>query len=293
MRYTPTLAMRAARLGCLCALVLGCDPAERQPRKAEPEAESVVAKPQQNAVSDKLLSVQQYSELGVPACDREWSGYDMARAQQALARLARRERQSLPRFESERSGAVFARMTARDNLNLYKNRSLPLDARISQLLMHFRATNGIIGLYLSAAKAGESYNCEMVECFNSQKRASVLLFDLADELMLTLDKSDPASARRMVELKSVKGRTAELDMDSLQWLHEPFDAGTHARLIETMIEIGPRIAPELPLAFRQELIAQVECYLEDPKLAEHRDQLLQLLALLKDLPPATMNVPAP
>ncbi len=78
--------------------------------------------PELHPPADKSLTLEQLIEAGVPAHDREWSGDDMTRAANILAAIAQKNTDHLPRYLSQHSGQAFERLTANDNLNLYRNR---------------------------------------------------------------------------------------------------------------------------------------------------------------------------
>lgn len=82
--------------------------------------------------SDESLTSEEYLRLGLPAQDRDWSAEDMAKAEKILALLARKGYRKLPRYKSQRSGEVFARLTSPQNLDTLKDRTLPLNVEKMQ-----------------------------------------------------------------------------------------------------------------------------------------------------------------
>src|SRR5262245_66468073 len=82
--------------------------------------------------ADPSLTPEEYLKAGVPAWEKPWSAEDMAAAARALSAVAEKDPRSLPRYQSERSGPLFARITAADNLDRFKDPSLPLDQRFPQ-----------------------------------------------------------------------------------------------------------------------------------------------------------------
>src|SRR5687768_13419983 len=73
-----------------------------------------------NAIRDHSLPADKYIELGLPSYDRTWSGPEMTAAANALRSIAATSPQQLPRLNSGRSGAVFARIMAPDNLDFLR-----------------------------------------------------------------------------------------------------------------------------------------------------------------------------
>src|SRR4051794_9837060 len=53
--------------------------------------------------ADESLDLKGYSDLGVPAIDKPWSGVELAAAAKVLIALAQKSPQQLPRYKSTRS----------------------------------------------------------------------------------------------------------------------------------------------------------------------------------------------
>lgn len=70
---------------------------------------------------DQSLTEEEYAALGMPTHDRLWSDAEMAKAASVLQTLGQNAPEHLPRFNSKRSGKVFARLAARENLEAYKS----------------------------------------------------------------------------------------------------------------------------------------------------------------------------
>jgi hypothetical protein len=64
--------------------------------------------------TDESLTVEQYLGLGVPPPDRAWQAEDYKKAGRVFSKLSREQ---LPRFESPRSGEIFARIVSLDNFD--------------------------------------------------------------------------------------------------------------------------------------------------------------------------------
>jgi hypothetical protein len=162
INLTKDLDMRAFPRGAVpcrvwfllvCAALSGCG--DRSPRSGSIRGSPAEAQPVPNAKEhatpeDRSLTSDEYIRLGLSAHDRLWSGDDMASATKVLSGIAQRDPGQLPRYRSEHSGAVFARLTAAQNLEFYRNRSLPLDVRFPQAITYFESTNQLLKLYLAA-----------------------------------------------------------------------------------------------------------------------------------------------
>jgi hypothetical protein len=115
----------------------------------------------QGAAEDVSLSARDYIARGLPAPDRIWLGNDVETAANVLATLAEQGHGQLPRAGSARSGEVFTRMTSADNLAYYRDRTLPLNARLPLALTHLQAGSQLLKLYLAQFLTNDVRDTEM------------------------------------------------------------------------------------------------------------------------------------
>ena len=217
--------------------------------------------------SDESLTSEDYLRLGMPSDDRNWSSIDMVQAQKILASLPGGHA-SLPRYQSERSGAMFARLTSSQNLELFRNRSLPPEGRISLALNFGRASNEIFKLYLAAFIKKKVRDSEMIELLGAQLRMVVVNADLMNELAPTLDKGDPAYSARMQGFEQAKRGAASVVMGALQTFDEQqtYRQSGLERLADYVRDTFPTLVPFLPPGARAEAKATLKTMLEDPKM---------------------------
>lgn len=233
--------------------------------------------------SDESLTAEQYLGLGLPAQDREWSGDDMVKAAQILASVAQKGYWQLPRYKSNRSGEVFARLTSPQNLDLFKNRTLPLDARFPQALNHFQANNQVLKLYLAGFLKKEVRDSELVELMGSQFRSTVVMLELVDEFLPTIKKDDPKYQVRMQGLDQMKRGLASVIAGGLQTLTErnSYQGSELVRLVGYMQETFPLIVPRLPPGARTETMLRLEKMQDDPALKDLQPGLGELRSKVK------------
>lgn len=219
---------------------------------------------------DRSLSLDEYIQSGVPASDRPWSGEDMARAADRLMALARQDQGKLPRFASKRSGELFARITARKNLDLYRNRSLPLAARLPDALKYTESLNQMAKTYLSSFLKGATGGGEVIELLGAELRLMVVLMESIDEFLPTIPKDDPNYAVRMGGLRQMKEGLATVVMGSLQTLTEKdtYRADERLKLLGYMKETIPAILPRLLPGTRKEFLQRVLGMAKDANLRE-------------------------
>ena len=77
---------------------------------------------------------EEYIRLGMPAYDRDWSAKDMVNAAKVLASIEQRGNQYLPRYKSDRSGVVFARIISPDNFEFLLKHDIPLKVRMPEAI---------------------------------------------------------------------------------------------------------------------------------------------------------------
>jgi hypothetical protein len=229
------------------------------------------------------LTAEEYLRLGLPAHDREWSGDDMAKAEKVLTLLTQKGYRQLPRYKSERSGEMFARLTSSQNLRLFKNRTLPLDARFPQALRYYQASNQVSKLYLSGFLKKDVRDSELVEIMGSMFRSTVVIFDLVDEFLPTIKKDDPTYQVRMQGLDRMKGGLASIVAGGLLTLTEKefYRRSELVRLVAYMQETFPRIVPRLPPGSRTETLLRLEKMQKDPALKDLQPGLRELYSKVK------------
>ncbi len=230
--------------------------------------------------ADKSLTVEQYIKAGVPAHDRSWSGDDMARAASVFMGISEKDASQLPRYKSESSGKAFERLTADSNFDMYRDLSLPVDHRFPDAMTYMQAFNQVFMLYFSAFNRDAVGGSELIELSNVQLRMSVVMINLTEEVLPSLDKDDPSFPTRMNGLKQMKGGMASIVAGSLQTLTESHayrtsDLKRFAGYLEATL---PDILPELPDGSQTETLARLESFLDDPKMEDLKPELDSLFA---------------
>ena len=261
----------SAAVGIVLAALLSCSEAEKRVGNAR------------GVLPDRSLTPEEYIRVGLPAHDRPWSGADMARAERVLSALAAKDPSQLPRYQSERSGAVFARIVADDNLGFSRNRSLPLEARMPDAMEYFRSSNAVTKLYAAALSTGAITGAELVELIGSTLRTSVVALQLIAEFLPTLDKNDPTYPVRMEGLQQFREGLAITVAGTLQTLTErnAYEAPALKRLLAYMQQTLPAILPELPAGSRLETVVRLRSFRDDEKMADLRPDLVGLLRVVE------------
>ncbi len=202
----------------------------------------------------------------------------MVMAEKTLAALGQKGYRQLPRYKSKRSGEMFARLTSPQNLELFKNRSLPLNARFPQALQYYQASNQVSKLYAFGYLKKEVRDSELVELMGALFRTTVVLLELVDEYLPTIKKDDPKYQARMQGLEQMKRGLASIVTGGLQTLRERthYRRSELVRLVDYMDETFPLLIPRLPAKTRTETLLRLEKMQEDPTLKDLQPGLRQL-----------------
>ena len=128
----------------------------------------------------------------------------MTTAANALRSISAASPGQLPRLDSSRSGAVFARIIARDNLDFFRNRSLPLNSRFPAAIAYIESLNGIVKIYLSAFTSRHVSGDDLIELMGAVLRTVQVTLELVDEFLPTISKDDPKYDVRMDGLKRMR-----------------------------------------------------------------------------------------
>jgi len=247
-------------------------------------AMSCGAAPQEKKTEvDESLTSDEYIRIGMPAQDRDWFGDDMVKAEKILASLVQKSYRQLPRYKSDRSGDMFARLTSPKNLEAYKNKTLPFNARYSQALAYYQSSGQIMLIYTAGFMKKEVRDSELVELMGSVLRTTVIVIDLADEMLPTIKKNDPDYAVRMQGVDQMKRGLASVVAGSLQTLTErkSYRGSELARLVGYMQETFPQIVSWLPPGSRTETLLRLEKMKDDPTLRDLQPGLGELYSKVK------------
>ena len=282
------LPLRSLALALVPLVLTGCGNDNPPPVSSEPTAQpferATASRPVPLPETDQSLASEEYIRLGLPAHDRPWSGLDMVKAEEVLTSLATSgNRRQLPRFESERSGEVFARLASTENLDLFKDQSLPLPARLQQTGAYLQSQSKIMKLYLSARLRNEVGDSELVELIGAQLYLVVILQEQVGEMLPILDKNDPTYPVRMQGLKQMKQGLATVVMGGLQTLseRESYRSSELHRLLGYLGDTFPTLIPHLSPASRSEAMHRLETLRDDPASHDLRPELEKLHSKVK------------
>jgi hypothetical protein len=241
--------------------------------------------------ADHSLSVEEYIRDGMPPVDRPWSAKDFGMAYSEILTRSQRDPGQLPRYQSPRSGAIFARMTAVENLEPFKDKSKPLDTRIPQGLEYYKTLPNLVRIYAGAHEKGAVGDSEIIELTGHMLRGSVVLLGLIDEFLSTVDKNDGKYANRMKGLALLKQGISTTLSGALVMLTEAqlYRASERIRLIGYLTETLPDLFGGMTPVDRANLVGQIQKFNNETRSADLQPALRELEALaselLKKVPP--------
>lgn len=240
-----------------------------------------------SAPADESLTLEEYLAAGLPAHDRSWSGHDALRAAAALEKLSQGAPQRLPRSGSIRSGTLFARLVSPQNLELHRNPLFPLGQRLPDALNWTQAAAQLQMLYANAANQGAVGDSENVELLGLQFRLAALMVGVVDELLPTLDPSDPTYSVRMQGLDMMRSGMAQQVSGGLTTLTELnfYRVSELKRLLGYMQTTYPVIFTALTDSSRTEAKVRLQGFCNDPQMQELQPELDHLLTAVSAVRP--------
>jgi hypothetical protein len=231
-----------------------------------------------DVLPDRSLALEEYIRAGIPAANKPWSAIEMSAAATALSALAEKDPNTLPRYESDRSGPLFARITSADNLAYFRDRSIPLDQRFPGGGEFFLALHNIFKLYSNAFLHHAISDSEIVEIMGTEFRATVVIIELYKEFVPTLSRNDPKYMNRMAGVAKVKLGMTTMVIGALQTLAETRNLRPTQmkRLLTYMQETFPLIISELVPGPASEILARIKSMSTDPIMLEVQPGLQEL-----------------
>jgi hypothetical protein len=204
-----------------------------------------------SAPADRSLAIEEYRRKGVPDPGGAWSGRSADEAARAVKKASR-----LPRLDSPRSGALFARMTSPGNLDGCRDRKRPVENRLVDAAKHLSASGDLLRTYGKAYANGEVGDLEPIEVHAHCMRVAALIAELGDEVLADGSGNSAAQAARRKSVERIHDGLAMLIEGSLEML-EQMETSTpdrRRRFLQGLAQTAPGIAARLPPLRRARII---------------------------------------
>jgi hypothetical protein len=142
--------------------------------------------------------------MGMPAPDRVWSPDDMGNAIEVCRKLLAEDIEKLPRYEGKTSGAMFSRMTSKENLGVALSEKLPQSARGPVLMAWIGHIGNLIKVYAEAMTKGKAFDAEVTEVFSLMTSLWVPMLEFGEAHINGLDPSDPRKEAKLAGFEQMK-----------------------------------------------------------------------------------------
>jgi len=234
----------------------------------------------QAVTEDKSLTTDEYTEMGMPSPDRTWNSSDMETVSKLITQISKDDPSKLPRYQSAKSGEVFQRIVNNQNLDLLRNPLLPNQVRMQEALKFTQAANGVNVAYVSGLLARTTGDNEMTEISGLILRTSVVMIELVNQFLPSLDPKSPTYPTRIDGLKKMKSGMANVMLGSIKQISEPgtWKAEPLGRFIGYMDETFPIIITALTPGLRKETLTQLEKLGKDPGLKNNKQAFDELVS---------------
>lgn len=218
----------------------------------------------------------------MPDHDRVWSEVDMAQAARVLHELAKKNPQLLPRYRSDRSGEVFARIVSAENLRAFDERTTSPGERYARCITYIPSLMSIFKCYAAERSHGGMHDSEMIEFYGALLRGAASILAIADELEPTLDESDPDHDAARAGFDQMKQGAAVMVTAAITALTENdvYTTSERIRLIGHLRRALPPLLPHLPDESRLKSIAHLRAIARSSQFEELRSELQRLVELL-------------
>lgn len=242
---------------------------------------------------DTSLANDAYVEKGVPAFDRIWTGGDLAKAVNKLAELDAGEACVLPRYQSQRSGALFARLCEIKDSDNLTDKNLALNLRVPDGVQRMLASSKLLGLYVARQQQQQVSDRDVVEITGAVVNVMARFARLVNEIP-KLEESDPNFAKQQQGRQQFESGNTQTLAGVLQMLGE---TETHAlparqRLLELCEEPFVALFSNATPAGRKELAVKLREMVQDDKFAPLQPTLGRLETRIAKLRLAESTAPA-
>jgi len=223
----------------------------------------------------------------MPSPDRPWSAKDYNAATDVLRGL---KPDAYPLRGDAKSGAVFARFVADENLAFGRDATLPLDVRFPESIDALAASRALSGLYIEALQHGVEVGPETLALFQYLFAEASSLLDMTDAFLLTLDPKDPKYAVRIHGATRVVAGLGEMALGAAMTLSEK-----HTYAVDDLRAFSdglrstlPKIVARLDAAHRKDVVDRITEARDKETDPAYKASLSDLLQAIEKEPPKVL-----
>jgi hypothetical protein len=182
------------------------------------------------------------AKAGVPALSRSWTGADLAQ----LSKLIDEGGIALPVLTDPTGAAILGRALSDENLDLCRNSSVAVEARIAPYAQLMQGVGQLANVYLKAINGGKSKpHGELARLLAYMVQLAALGIELVDEFWPQVPRDDSYS-RRLEGLKKMRsGLTSVIIGAEVSLSERVYTDADRSILLEAMAAHLPRIRTAL------------------------------------------------
>lgn len=135
---------------------------------------------------DNSPYVADFLKMGLPAVDQLWTVKEFAKAFNLLDRIYQMDKYSMPRYQSEYSHDVFARLTAFENFDYLLDEKVNFGHRVSALESLRKVPLRILVYYWENKEEKERFGKEVMQCLLVRVYGNNQVKKLYDQLKVQL-----------------------------------------------------------------------------------------------------------
>lgn len=200
------------------------------------------------AQADESFSMESYRSLGVPPADKVWGNEEYRKAVDVLLQEPVR---SLPRFESKRSGAMFARIIATENLlpaggyqTIVDRGPEATQAAFIRMTDYMEPLTKLRDYYLQKGEVKQPYGKEVVRLSFFMVQSARAVVDLTEAFISTLPEQKRMASSTVDSKNRLREGLRQLILRSIEMLgeEESYDDADLEFLAEGLRQDLPMIA---------------------------------------------------
>ena len=237
-------------------------------------------------VTDKSLTCEEYVELGAPAHDRTWMGKDFTTSSGVLSKLAP---EKMPRRDSKKSGAYFARLSSEDNFAPILKKDTDVKLRVQAASALIEGFNGLYKVYANAMIKDSSLDAELLTLTLAMLELETALFSVLEEFTATLSEEERNQDARKKGLQQMQSGFSTTVAASLSMFDDRklFKIENLREFASRLVEVLPPLVVSLSQTSRKEIPIRLKTMVDEEKDEELKRSFSRLReALMKEEPKA-------